>query len=166
MTIYLIGPSSIGKTCCAEYACRLLLNTTHVDLDKRCSGMQFDWPFCEAALLRIREESQTNRQHTVVDIGAGTQTRPELIDYLRPRKQNVLLVWAQPHEAFARNRDVVLTRSLLQYEACEYTSRAQLYSLTEHKIDVTGQSKEKSQMLFLDYLMTNFGLRRKDTSGD
>jgi shikimate kinase len=139
--IYLIGPSGVGKTNYARHAAAMLL-ATHRDLDKLCQGNQFNWSFCERRLKAIEREARSDHIAYLVDIGAGagTQCCAELVKYLEPRQQSVVLIYAPPSELIRRN-PCGPGRSPEEYEQTEYKSRRPLHGIATHSIDVSGQSE-------------------------
>src|SRR5258706_7765258 len=91
MTIYLIGPSGVGKTSCARWASTALF-ANHIDLDCECRGNEYNWPVCGRALAQLEHSADERQVLQIVDIGAGTQTLPELREYLARRQERIVLI--------------------------------------------------------------------------
>ncbi len=157
MLIYLIGPSGVGKSSCARLAARSL-PVEHVNLDELCRGRQFDWGFCHQVLARIERDFSPKDVLGIADIGAGIQCSPELQQYLSNRRDRVLLIFAPAPEVIARN-PLGPDRSLAEYLAREYSSRAGLYAIARHRLDIAKLSEPEAQRRFIDYIRSNFELR-------
>jgi|CZKF01.1.fsa_nt_gi hypothetical protein len=156
MIIYLIGPSGVGKTSCACHAASML-KAEYRNLDKLCTGQQFNWNVCRHSLDSIESESRLNNAFYMVDIGAGTQCLPDLLQYLIPRRQRVILIWAPPSEVIRRN-PLGANRSREEYGRTEYISRKNLYSLAMHKLDVSCMSQDEENAHFMDYVCKTFNI--------
>ena len=154
MTIYLIGPSGVGKTSCARRASEVL-GAQHIALDSLCRGNEFNWPVCCLALARLESQTDTRDALRIVDIGAGTQTLPELRDYLLKRRQQVVLIWAPESEVVFRN-PCGPSRPLEEYRQTEYTSREDLYALALHRIKVEGMTEPQANEVFISFLSRMF----------
>ena len=146
MTIYLIGPSGVGKTSCARRASRLP-GVEHLDLDDLCRGNESNWMICGPVLTNI-ESRRRDSPFTlrIVDIGAGTQTLPQLRDYLSGRRERVVLIWGPESEVVQRN-PLGPGRALDEYRQTEYLSRQFLYSIAPYTIDVTGMREAEVQVV-------------------
>jgi len=155
MTIYLIGPSGVGKSHCARYAATVL-KAEHRELDELCAGHQFNWTVCNKALDEIEREARTNQAFHIIDIGAGTQCLPELQQYLESRHQRVVLIYAPPPEVIRRNP--MPTRSSEEYEQTEFKTRERLYSTADHIVDVSGNSPDDAKARLAGFIGTSFGV--------
>jgi len=158
MIIYLIGPSGVGKSSLAEKAANHFLCCVHKDIDEICKSKEFDWQTCEKTFLEIEKEEEKDPSKTyIINIGAGSQTRPELNNFLKSPRRDVVLVWAPPEEALKRN-PLGPNRSLEEYKETEYRLRQCLYSLVDSTstVDISGKNKEEAQKLFISFLKNKF----------
>ncbi len=154
MTIYLIGPSGVGKTSCASKASVSLL-TKHIDTDCECRGFEYNWTVCNLALARLEHSFVQREVLQIIDIGAGTQTLPELRDYLAKRRERVVLLWAPESEVIRRN-PLGPSRELDEYRLTEYTSREDLYSIASHRINVSGLAEPEANQMFANFMAQTF----------
>jgi hypothetical protein len=153
--IYLIGPSGVGKTSYAKYARSVMSGVKHFDVDELCKGKQFNWSACCAQLESIRSYLAGEQLKGIIDIGAGTQTRPELREYLAQWREAVILVYATADEVINRN-PLGPQRDLAEFRSVEYDNRRDLYSVAEHTVDVSGKSLIEAEKTFVEYLLGNF----------
>jgi shikimate kinase len=156
VVIYLIGPSGVGKSTCASHA-EKVLKAEHRSLDRLWSGRTNDWAYCCRQFLAAEAEEPSAQVTIIVDIGAGTQfdcTR-QLEQYLTTRRQRVVLVHVPPEALLQRNDS---TRSLDEFSRTEYDTRAKLYGLAAHKLEVTGKSQEGAKAYFAEYVRKTFGV--------
>jgi hypothetical protein len=159
MLIYLIGPSGVGKTSCARIASMLLDAQPH-NMDELCKGREFDWPFCHDVLANLENQDHLGQTTGIVDIGAGTQTLPQLRDFLSARTSRVILFDAPPFEVIKRN-PLGIGRSPHEYESTEYVSRRDLYSTAARVLDVTRKSQAAAGEVFIELLLAHFDVCRK-----
>ena len=129
-------------------------------MDDLCRGREGNWTLCQQTLDRIESEARECGAFFIIDIGAGTQHRCQvgLQQYLTPRRQRVVLIYAQPSEAIQRN-PLGPTRSVEEYRRTEYETRMALYSIADHRIvDVSGKSKDDAKALFSKFISEAFGV--------
>jgi len=131
--VYLIGPSSVGKSYLAE-AVALELGVESRDSDHELNEVGLrDWSKVRAWLDAL------DGLAAIVDIGAGTQDScgRELNVYLGQRRDRVILVVDDPHAAFGRNvREGHRTLSEWEnYRLVEIERRADLYAVASVVID-------------------------------
>ena len=131
--VYLIGPSSVGKSYLAgAVALELDVESRDSDHELKEPGLR-DWSKVRAWLDAL------DGLAVIVDIGAGTQGScgPELTVYLGGRRDRVILVIDDPHAAFGRNvREGHRTESEWEnYRELEIERRAELYSVASVVID-------------------------------
>lgn len=148
----MIGPSGVGKTNCGQAAAAQL----HVEfrsLDVLCRGRTNDWACCLTQFDKAELESASPSALLIMDIGAGTQydCTQQLCGYLEPRRSRVVLIYAPPNEAIARN-PLGPSRDPGQYLQMEYKSRALLYRVAGHTVDVSGKSAHAAAEVFVNYL--------------
>lgn len=148
IVVYLIGPSSVGKSTAAAHLADAG-EATHLDLDdwvqKYASPPSYDWP--SIAPLFAELETRKATLPVVVDIGAGSQDMERrcgdcgLRNWLSERSSRVISLDADPSEVCARNPyhggD---QRSFDTYECAP--ERLALYAVAGIKLVVTGMSKE------------------------
>ncbi len=158
MTIYVLGPSGVGKTHCAGYAATIL-RAEHRDLDALCKWRESDWACCQRAFDGIESEAKLRQVFISIDIGAGTQRNRslELQQYLMPRRQHVVLVWAPPSEVIRRKCQWP-GRLPEEFEQTEYKTRDPLYSIATHKVDVSCKSRDEAKAQFARYIHEAFGV--------
>src|SRR5947208_852474 len=97
--VYLLGPSSVGKShLCVEVARELGITVRDLDTELGVPAL-LNWSCVSPWLESVSGEP------ALVDIGAGTQHAcgAELARYLVPRRDRVVLVMDDPEAAFARN---------------------------------------------------------------
>lgn len=125
-TIFVVGPSSVGKSELAKHA-HDALGIDVFDLDAEFKGAERDWPPIERRLLELEKAGTP----VLVDMGAGTQDRPELRAFLRQRRDQLVLVWDDWQNAFARNVAAGHRGSghAAQYLAWEIQGKRDLYDL-------------------------------------
>jgi shikimate kinase len=126
-------------------------------VDELCKGEEFDWIACRRALDDL-EETTAPRLTVIIDIGAGTQTRPELVQYLAARAENTILLHAPPEEVIRRN-PLGPNRDILEFRQTEYGSRRLLYQVAQHVVDVTGLTIDSARQKFIESLSSYFPLR-------
>lgn len=97
LILYLIGPSGVGKSACGQSAAAQL-RVEICSLDILCRGRTNDWNFCQGELDRAELGSISSSGFVIIDIGAGTQhdCAQQLLSYLQPRQQRVMLIYAPP----------------------------------------------------------------------
>lgn len=117
------------------------LSVRRVSLDAECAGHEFEWGVVGPVLRRIHAETRPE-DHVVVDVGAATQTLPELASLFVERGVDVVLVTAPPEEVILRQP--IRGRDMAEFVSTEYTSREQLYSLARRIVDVAGLDKQDS----------------------
>ena len=154
MTVYLIGPSGVGKTTCARTASRVL-PVKHIDIDSLCLRNAYDWSACRLVLAGLEDPIDDPWILNLIDIGAGTQTLPELRDYLLKRREHVVLVWAPESEVIQRN-PLGPERSRDEYHLTEYANRQQLYAIAPHRINVEGVDGAEAGRVLADFLLRTF----------
>jgi shikimate kinase len=155
--LYLIGPSGVGKATCAAAAVETI-NAKLYELDDLCRGRTNDWSFCQETMLSVEASDQFKDQLEIIDVGAGTQhdcTRA-LSDFLKARRDRVILIWAPAAEVIKRN-PLGQHRRPDEYLSTEYTSREELYSVAPHKLDITGLSKVEAAERFKNHLTLTIG---------
>jgi len=148
IVVYLIGPSSVGKSTAAAYL-QDAGEATWRDLDAWMQQAGFpsrDWP--PIAPLFAELEASADTLPVIVDIGAGHQYMEcdygdsGLRDWLSERSSRVIVVAADPSEVCARNQ---YHRNLGSFLACEYApERRALYAIAGTQVVVTGMTKEAS----------------------
>jgi hypothetical protein len=147
MIIYLIGPSGVGKS---NAVCLLRSQAPEVDvvdIDAEFPGQQFDWDAIRPFLTQLHR-LPADKHHTVVDVGAGTQTLSEFYDFLREEQPPIVVVFA-PHTEVI-HRQPVHNRCLEEFLETEYTKRASLYGLATVTVDVAGLSTDESARKIVD----------------
>jgi shikimate kinase len=157
MLLYLIGPSGVGKTSCGRHAACVFPRVRFESLDKLCKGHEFDWIACRRALDDL-EATTVPLLTVIIDIGAGTQTRPELVQYLAARAENTILLHAPPEEVIRRN-PLGPNRDILEFRQTEYASRRLLYQVARRVVDVTGLTIGSARHKFVELLSSYFLLR-------
>jgi hypothetical protein len=140
--VYLVGPSGVGKSNAV-----FRLRTEHpelavLDLDEDFNGRESDWGAIGPRLSSLHEQGASS-SHVVVDVGAGTQTRPELTEFLRHLGARVLLVTAPPEQVILR-QPLGGGRDPVEFEMTEYTTRRELFSLASVAVDVTGLTQDEA----------------------
>jgi shikimate kinase len=146
VTVYLIGPSQVGKSSAAASFAAPSSGIVVRDIDAELQRIHgdswashaFDWTSVEA-ILDAPSKAMEPALETVFVVGAGSQTLPELITYLRPHRDCTVLLIAPPEELIDRHPG----RSLTELVRTEYTSRAELYDLAVHRLDVGGLAAEE-----------------------
>ena len=137
-TVYLIGPSGVGKSGIAASVASAL-SRYHLDLDRACKGWEGNWPVCLSAIEGARLE---HPEGVIVDIGAGTQHEAggKLAAYLSSVQGKVILVTGDSMEVFGRNiaKTGWADRSYDEYLNTEYTSRQTLNDLASGTVKVMG----------------------------
>ncbi len=156
MLLYLIGPSGVGKSSCGRHAACVLPRVRFESLDNLCKGQEFDWIACRCALDDL-EATADPELTVIIDIGAGTQTRPELVQYLDARAENTILLHAPPEEVIRRN-PLGPSRDILEFRQTEYASRRLLYKVARRVVDVTGLTIGSARQKFIESLSSNFPL--------
>jgi shikimate kinase len=156
MLLYLIGPSGVGKTSCGRHAAFVFPRVRFESLDDLCKGQEFDWIACRRALDGL-EAATAPGLTVIIDIGAGTQTRPELVQYLAARAENTILLHAPPEEVIRRN-PLGPSRDIWEFRQTEYASRRLLYRVAGHVVDVTGLTIGSARQKFIESLSSNFPL--------
>ena len=131
--LYLIGPSSVGKSHLAgAVALELGIEMRDSDHELNEPGLR-DWSKVRAWLDALDGSA------VIVDIGAGTQAScgDELTVYLGERRARVVLVIDDPRAAFGRNvREGHRTESEWEnYREVEIKRRADLYAVASVVID-------------------------------
>lgn len=151
-TLYLIGPSGVGKTTCADAAVERI-NAKHYKLDDLCRRRTNDWHFCQQVMRDAEASNKTQGHLKIIDIGAGTQhdCNRELVEYLNARRDSAMLIWAPDSEVIMRN-PLGSNRNQEEYRRTEYTSRDRLYSIPAHRIDISGMSTDEACDHFVLYL--------------
>ena len=153
-TVFLIGPSRIGKTTAGRLVAVQLEGVHHHDLDEdvkpfRQPGVNpvvtaQDWAVLEP-ILTAYESGPSGL--AIVDIGAGTQNmvetgRRQIIDWLMRPHAVVVLLTAEPEFAWTRwidGRPESKAEGFSRFIEQEFTGRESLYALASHTIDVTSR---------------------------
>jgi hypothetical protein len=151
-TLYLIGPSNVGKTTSAEMldAKGLVL---HVDLDKVLKtsfpdqdliGPAQDWGTVEPLLTHY--DARVTDPLTLISIGAGTQDRDRewkdhnLQGWLEQRRNRVILIEGDRAELFLRSK---VHTDVAVFEGLEYgPERQRIYQIADRTVSFAGVSEE------------------------
>lgn len=117
-----------------------------IDIDAEFRGNVFDWNQIEPRLYRLQE--QPPLRPVVVDVGAGTQTLPQLYAFLRDKRALVVVATAAPEEVILRQP--IADRPFADFVRTEYEERNELYSLATVTVDVTGLEKDAAARKIAD----------------
>lgn len=153
-SLFLIGPSRIGKTTAGRYVAGRLTGSRHHDLDHdvkpfRQPGVD---PVVTAQDWRVLEPILTSYESSlhdlaIVDVGAGTQNmvehgRREILDWLARPAALIVLLTAERTFAWDRWIDGRPHMEALGFDRFlqqEFTGRRKLYELAHRTIDVTNR---------------------------
>lgn len=147
MIAYLLGPSGVGKSTAVQLLRTESKDLDLLDIDAEFIDNEFNWGLIGPRLYRLHRQPTLGR-HVVVDIGAGTQTRPQLCAFLREEQALVVLVTASPKEVVLRQP--IADRDLAEFVRTEYEERTELYSLATATVDVTGLGKWDAAQRVID----------------
>ena len=147
IVVYLIGPSSVGKSTAATHL-EDVGEATQLDLDawiQNSGAGSYDWP--PIASLFAEAEPMKAPLPLIVDIGAGSQDMERrsgdsgLRCWLNERASRVILIDADPIEICGRNPHHGGKQE--SFNALEYApERLALYAVAGTKLVITGMSKE------------------------
>ncbi|MDG4548809.1 MAG: AAA family ATPase [Candidatus Contendobacter sp.] len=164
-TIFLIGPSGVGKTKLAQKVLQFSDNVKVVDLDneikKAFPTIYFmayqNWERFWEASIRCIQENQTDneRQFLIVDVGAGSLQSRRAPEFFK--NQKTVLVFDTPENTLrkiqTRPDSHWVGRSVADFTAVEYSpNRRMIYAVASHRIDVGTCSLREAAMNLLDFL--------------
>jgi hypothetical protein len=149
-TLFVIGPSSVGKSSAASYAAAEL-GAHAIDSDDPLRHVPRPWGWSLVASV-IHQAEQETEGFLILVIGAGAQadaTGP-LAEYLRARSGATLLMIAGPSEVHERNeRAHRIGRSLPDFTRHEYWERADIYAAAGQLLDVSSMTEEETGKAFV-----------------
>jgi hypothetical protein len=120
-----------------------------VDIDDEFRRREFDWNVIGPRLSQLHG-LPVSEAHIVVDVGAGTQTLPELYTFLQQAKALVVVVTAPPEEVILRQP--IWNRDPAEFLRTEYTARTTLFGLATLTIDVAGLASEDAAQKVVDQI--------------
>jgi len=164
-TIFLIGPSGVGKTKLAQEVLQCSDDIKILDLDREIKKSfpatyflaHQDWEkFWDASMCCIQDnQTDDERQFLIVDVGAGSLQSKRAIGFFR--NQKTVLVFDTPENTLkkiqARPGSPWVGRSVMDFTAVEYSpNRKMIYTVASHRIDVGTCSLQGAAMDLLDFL--------------
>ncbi len=164
-TIFLIGPSGVGKTKLTQKLLQFSDDVRVVELDKEIkkkfpaiySMPDQDWEkFWDASMSCIQDNQTGNeRQFLVIDVGAGSLQSKRASNFFRNKK--TVLVFDTPENTLkkiqARPGSPWVGCSVADFTSVEYsTNRQMIYTVASYRIDVGTRSLQEAAMDLLGFL--------------
>lgn len=164
-TLFVIGPSGVGKSTLTNELSVRLESVLAVDLDseiKRRYPSEFarahhDWErFWDLSISCIEDlKAQGNHEFLVIDVGAGSLQSRRAPEFFRSQK--TVLIYDTPENTLkkvqGRQGNAWVGRSVADFIGTEYSSaRRSIYNGVSHVINVAGRKPEESVIEFLQII--------------
>ena len=167
-SVFLIGPSGVGKTTIAKELMNHLMDWEIINIDEEVEKITppiyfsssnslelFFEAFFGVAVSLINELEKSSSRHLVFDVGAGCLQSKNSLHFFQSR--NTVLIYDSPENTLrkiqSRPGNCWLNNTVVSFEAVEYSlSRHMLYESSCYRIDVGKCSLKEAVNNLLSYL--------------